>query len=448
MILRKISIVGTGYVGLCTGVGFAIKGFHVITSTHDSAKASSINEGIPPFHEPGLKELLEKAVSEGYLKCVTTREEAVLNSDVTFIAVGTPSRLDGSIDLKYIKDAAKEIGEALAKKDAYHLVVVKSTVIPGTTQNVVKPLLEEHSGKRCGLDFGLCMNPEFLREGSAMHDTLHPDRIVIGEYDKRSGEVLQSLFENFYENETPPIIRTNLPTAEMIKYANNSFLATKISFINQIANICQKTPNTDIVMIAKAIGLDERINPRFFRAGLGYGGSCFPKDVKALIAYSKSIGYTPKLLEAVEEINSNQPYRAIEFAKELLGDLKGKRIAILGLSFKPGTDDMREAVSIRIINELLKESANIVTYDPVATSNAMKIFGDQIEYAQSSIRCIKNADCCIIVTEWEEFKHLEPQDFISNMRNPIVIDGRRIYDPKLFLENKIKFAAIGFGKTQ
>jgi len=446
MISRKISIVGTGYVGLCTGVGFAIKGFQVITSTHDPVKAASINKGIPPFHEPGLDELLKKAVSEGYLRCVTDREEAVLNSDVTFVAVGTPSRPDGSIELRYIKDAAKEIGEALAKKDEYHIVVVKSTVIPGTTQDVVKPILEEHSEKRCGEDFGLCMSPEFLREGSAMYDTLHPDRIVIGEYEKRSGDALQRLFEEFYESEIPPIIRTNLPTAEMIKYANNSFLAAKISFINQIANICQLTPGTDVTTIAKAIGLDERINPRFLGAGLGFGGSCFPKDVKALIAYSKKLGYKPSLLEAVMEINQDQPYKAVNLSKEFLGDLKDKRIAILGLSFKPETDDMREAVSIRVIKKLLEEGARIIAYDPVAIPNAKKIFKDSIEYAESPIQCISNADCCIIVTEWDEFKHLKPEDFIKNMREPILIDGRRIYDPKRFSE-KLKFAAIGLGRT-
>jgi len=445
--MRRISIVGTGYVGLCTGVGFAIRGFQVIASTHDSVKAALINEGIPPFHEPQLEKLLKKAVSEGYLRCVIGREEAVLNSDVTFIAVGTPSQPDGSIDLKYIKDAAKEIGKALAKKDEYHVIVVKSTVIPGTTQNVVKTIIEEFSGKRCGLDFGLCMNPEFLREGSAMHDTLHPDRIVIGEYDKRSGDVLQSLFENFYENEIPPIIRTNLPTAEMIKYTNNSFLATKISFINQIANICQLTPGTDVKIVAKAIGLDERINPRFLGAGLGFGGSCFPKDVKALIAYSKKLGYEPSLLEAVMKINQNQPDKAVDLSKKFLGNPKGKRIAILGLSFKPETDDMREAVSIRVIKKLLEEEACIVAYDPVAIPNAKKIFGDSIEYAQSSIQCINGADCCIIVTEWDEFKQLKPEDFINHMRTPIVIDGRRIYDPKIFGE-KLKFAAIGLGAAR
>jgi len=442
----SISIVGTGYVGLCTAVGFASKGYKVITSTRNKEKASLINKGMPPFHEPHLEELLKEVISKNSLKCLTEREEAILNTDITFIAVGTPSRQDGSINLKYIEEATQDIGEVLAKKKLYHLVVVKSTVIPGTTENTVKPILEKRSKKRCGEDFGLCMNPEFLREGSAIHDTLHPDRIVIGEHDKRSGDILENLYEEFYEDDLPPIIRTNLSTAEMIKYANNAFLATKISFINQIANICQLTPGTDVTTIARAIGLDERINPRFLRTGLGFGGSCFPKDVKALIAYSKGLGYKPALLEAVMNVNLDQPYKAIDLSKIFLGNLKGKRVAVLGLSFKPGTDDMREAVSIRVIRRLLEEGANVVAYDPVAISNGKKIFGDSVEYARSSTQCIKDADCCIVVTEWDEFKKLTPEDFINNMREPIVVDGRRIYDPKVF-GKKLKYAAIGLGKT-
>jgi UDPglucose 6-dehydrogenase len=442
---KGISIIGTGYVGLCTGVGFATKGFKVITSTHDSNKVKSINEGTPPFYEPGLKELLKKAVSEGCLRCVTGRDEAVLNTDVTFIAVGTPSLPDGSIDLKYIKEAAKEIGEALARKDEYHLVVVKSTVIPGTTQNVVKPPLEEHSKKRCGVDFGLCMNPEFLREGSAVHDTFHPDRIVIGEYDKKSGDILETLYKDFYSSGGPPTVRTNLPTAELIKYANNAFLATKISFINSIANICEKIPGADVTVVAKGIGLDKRIGPLFLNAGLGYGGSCFPKDVKALITQSKNMGYRPELLEAVEKVNEIQPLKAVQLCKNLLGDLKGKKICILGLSFKPNTDDMREARSIPIINQLLKEGVDVTAYDPAAISIGKTIFGKKIQYASSAIECLEKAHCCILVTEWDEFKKLKPEDFTKHMHQPVLIDGRRIYNPEDFSQ-KLKFRAIGLGQ--
>jgi len=442
--LYRVSIVGTGYVGLCSGVGFASKGFKVITSTSDAEKADMINRGIPPFYEPGLEDVLKAVVEKGNLKCTTDREEAILDTDMTFIASGTPSQPDGSINLEYIEASSREIGKALRKKASYHLVVVKSTVVPGTTQNLVKPTIEEVSGKKCGAGFGLCMNPEFLREGSAVQDTLHTDRVVIGEFDKRSGDMLESFFKSFHSDNLPPIIRVNLPTAELIKYANNSLLATKISFINEIASICQKIPGTDVTKVAEAVGLDHRINPRFLNAGLGYGGSCFPKDVKALIAKSEELGYSPVLLKAVEAINENQPLQAVTMAKKLLGNLKGKRIAILGLSFKPNTDDIREAVSMKLITRLLKEGAQIVAYDPQAMDNVKDVIGEKIECAASPLECIRGADCAILVTEWDEFKKLKPEDFVKNMATPILIDGRRIYDPKEF-GGKLKFMAIGLG---
>jgi UDPglucose 6-dehydrogenase len=370
--------------------------------------------------------------------------KVVLETDITFIAVGTPSKPDGSIDIRHIKNSAQEIGEALSKKAKYHLVVVKSTVVPGTTQSIVKPILEKQSKKQCGTDFGLCMNPEFLREGSAVEDTFSPDRIVIGEHDKKSGDTLENLCKEFYGEKTPPTVRTNFSTAELIKYANNAFLATKISFINTIANICEKTPEADVTVVTKGIGLDKRIGPLFLNAGLGYGGSCFPKDVKALIAYSRKLGYHPELLEDAQNLNETQPLRAVQLCKNLLGNLKGKHIVILGLSFKPNTDDMREARVIPIINQLLKEGANITAYDPEAIPNAKKIFKNKIKYAVSAIDCLKNADCCILATEWDEFKKLTPEDFIQHMHQPILIDGRRIYNAQEF-NQKLKFTAIGLG---
>jgi UDPglucose 6-dehydrogenase len=445
MKLYNISIIGTGYVGLSTALGFTSKGYTVITLDPDKEKTKKIKEGRLPFHEPKLQEQLENAVKNGKLKCILNCEEALMKSDITFVAVGTPSRPDGTIDLQYIEAAAREIGDALKKKKPYHLIVIKSTVAPTTTENVLKPLIESHSGKQCGEDFGLCMNPEFLREGSALKDVLNPDRVIIGEYDKKSGYTLEALFRDFYAENTPPIIRTNLPTAEIIKYASNAFLATKISFINTIANICEKTPGADVTTVAKGMGLDKRICTLFLNAGLGYGGSCFPKDLKALIAYSKTVGYQSALLDAVEGVNKTQHYKAIELCKSFLIDLKGKNIAILGLAFKPHTDDMREAVSISIIRQLLKENAKVTVYDPVAIPNAKSIFRDKIQYATSAIQCLKNADCCILVTEWDEFTNLTPEDFISNMKQFVLIDGRRIFDPNEF-SRKMKFAAIGLGK--
>jgi UDPglucose 6-dehydrogenase len=317
-------------------------------------------------------------------------------------------------------------------------------VVPGTTQDLVKPIFERESKKKCGPDFGLCMNPEFLRQGSALEDTLHPSRLVIGAYDQKSGDTLENLYKHFYGKNTPPIIRTTLSTAELIKYASNSLLATKISYINMVANMCERIPGADVKTVATAMGLDKRIGPLFLDAGLGYGGSCFPKDVKALIAYSKELGYHPQLLEAVENVNETQPLRAVELCKEQLGNLKDKKIAILGLAFKPNTDDMREAQVIPIINSLLLEEAKVRAYDPIAIPIAKTIFKNKIQYATSVSDCLKDADCCILVTEWEEFKRLKPEDFTKNMKQPILIDGRRTYNPEEFSQ-KIQFSAIGLG---
>jgi UDPglucose 6-dehydrogenase len=442
---QQISVIGAGYAGLCTAIGFASKGYKVIAVDRDPKKVALINKGISPFYEIGLETLLQKVLGQGYLKCTKNYKEAILESDITFIAVGTPSKRDGSINLTYVNNASCEIGRVLKEKETYHLIVVKSTVIPGTTENQVKPMIEKFSGKTCGDEFGICVNPEFLREGSGIQDTLYPDRIVIGENDKKAGDMLESLYRDFYGDEMPPLIRTKIPTAELIKYANNAFLATKISFINEIANICEKSPNADVTVVAKGIGLDKRIGPMFLQAGLGYGGSCLPKDVKALIAHSTKLGYSPALLKAVNKINETQPGKAVELSKKALGNLRGKRIAILGLAFKPNTDDIRSAVSIKIIRKLLKEGTSVIVYDPVAMPNTRKKFKNSIQYASSPFNCIKNADCCILVTEWDEFKTLKPEDFVQNMKHPIVIDGRRIYNQELF-NRKLRLMAIGLGQ--
>jgi UDPglucose 6-dehydrogenase len=441
----RISVIGIGYVGLCTAVGFAIKGYSVIASDNDSEKIAKIQEGIPPFYEPNLPSMLKKTIKKGHLTCLANEtKKAILDTEITYVAVGTPSGPDGSIDLQFIETVAHEIGKALCLKSARHVVVIKSTIVPGTTQNTVKPILEEESKKKCGADFGLCMNPEFLRQGSALHDTFHPDRVVIGEYDKKSGDTLEKLYREFYGENVPPIIRATLSTAELIKYASNSLLANKISFINTIANICEKIPGADVKTVAQAVGLDKRIGPLFLDAGLGYGGSCFPKDVKALIACSKALGYNAELLESIENVNKNQPLKAVEFCRQQLCSLQGKNIAILGLAFKPDTDDMREARAIPIVNQLLMEGANVTAYDPVAIPTAKKIFKNKIQYATTAIDCLKNTDAAILVTEWEEFKKLKPHDFTKHMKQPILIDGRRIYNPEIF-GKELKFRAIGLG---
>jgi UDPglucose 6-dehydrogenase len=359
--------------------------------------------------------------------------------------VGTPTNPDGTVNLEFVEETSKEIGQALQQKKSEHLVVVKSTVPPGTTEKIVKANIEKYSRKKCGKHFLLCFNPEFLREGKAIYDTERPDYIVIGGYNKKSTEALENLYKDFHKKELPPIVKTNMPTAELIKYANNAFLATKISFINTMANICEKIPGVDVTKVAEAIGNDHRINPYFLNAGLGWGGSCFPKDVKALIAYSRKLGYAPTVVQATQKANQDQVEFTIQKVKNELKTLKGKRIAILGLSFKPDTDDMREARSLKIIDRLLKQRAVVRAYDPMAMPKAKEILKKRIGYASSAIGCLKKADCAIVVTEWEEFRKLAPEDFVQNMRKPILIDGRRIYSPEKF-SKQLRYVAIGLGK--
>jgi UDPglucose 6-dehydrogenase len=438
-----ISIIGIGYVGLVAAACFADRGFKVTASTQDKDKVALINGGKAPFFEVGLDKILNRAVKLGKLRAVLGREEAILNSDVTFICVGTPSAPDGSIDLGMVYKTAEEVGNVLKKKKGYHLVVIRSTVIPGTSERV-KGIISRISGKKAGKDFGICMCPEFLRQGNAVYDTFNPDRIVIGEYDTTSGNTLEKLYKKFYGNKKIPILRMNMASAEMVKYVSNSLLATKISFINEIANICEKLNNVDVYEVAKGVGLDRRIGPLFLEAGAGFGGSCFSKDVNALINFSKVVGYESLILEDVLLVNKLQALHVVELAKKELGDLTDKRIALLGLSFKPNTDDMRDAPSIKIIHALLEENAKVIAYDPVAINNATKILGKKIEYATSVKDCLKNADCCIITTEWEEFEKLKPVD-LKEMSKKLIIDGRRVLDPAPFKKAGFVYKGVGFG---
>ena len=343
-----ISIIGTGYVGLVTGACFAELGHNVTCVDVMKEKIDLINNKKSPIYEEGLEEILQKNVGKNLFATLDLKK-AVLSTDITFICVGTPPREDGSIDLKNIKESAEQIGSSLKAKKNYHLIVIKSTVVPGTTWQI-KKIIEKFSGKK---NFGICMNPEFLREGKAIYDFLHPDRIIIGEYDKKSGNILYEIYKDF----SCPILRVDLKTAEMIKYASNAFLATKISFINEIGNICKKL-GIDVYKVAEGVGLDSRISPKFLKAGCGFGGSCFPKDVKALAAKAKELGYTPILLESILEINKNQPLRMIELLRNKIGKLENKKIGILGLAFKPGTDDIRESPAIEIIKRLIKLLVN------------------------------------------------------------------------------------------
>ncbi|NYZ78897.1 UDP-glucose/GDP-mannose dehydrogenase family protein [Candidatus Micrarchaeota archaeon] len=440
----RISIVGAGYVGLVAAACFANGGFKVLISTNDPKKIKMINEAKAPFFEPELGGLLRNAVKSGALKATNTRAEAILNSEVTFICVGTPSAADGSIDLSFIYAVAEEIGRSLRKKKSYHTVVVRSTVVPGTA-NRVKEIIEKLSGKTAGRDFGMCMCPEFLRQGNAVYDTFNPDRVVIGEHDKKAGNVLEKLFKKFYGRKKVPILRMNTVSAEMVKYVSNSILATKVSFINEIANICEKLNGVDVYEVARGVGLDRRVGPLFLEAGPGFGGSCFPKDVNAILSFSRELGYEPKILQTVMTVNEEQALHVVDLARRSLGGLRGKRIAILGLSFKPNTDDMREAPSVRIIKKLLGEGAAVVAYDPVAENNAKKILKDAIEYAESAADCLAGADCCIVVTEWDEFKKIKPE-MLKKMRGRSIVDTRRIWNPEKLESAGFRYLGIGLGE--
>ncbi len=433
----KISIIGTGYVGLVTGVCLADTGNDVVCVDIIKEKVEAINEGRAIIYEDNLEQNLRKNLKENRIKATTNIEDAARHADVIFISVGTPSRENKSIDLGFIENTSCDIGKALRNENNYKVIAVKSTVVPGTTENVVIPLLEEFSGKKAGSDFGVCMIPEFLREGRAIYDFMNPDRIIIGEYDEESGNVMAELFKNF----SCPILRTNLRTAEMIKYASNAFLATKISFINEIANICE-LKGIDVNEVAEGIGLDKRIGPHFLHAGIGFGGSCFPKDVSALISSTDENGYEPKLLNEVMELNERQKLWPVKKLKEIFSDLKNKKLAILGLSFKRDSDDMREAPSISIINFLLKEKCTIQTYDPKATENAKKIFGNRINYCKNIDECLNDANVCIIASDWDEFKEI--YDKFELMKNKIVIDGRRMLNPEKCKELNIKYYGVGY----
>lgn len=417
-----ISIMGTGYVGLTTGIGFALNGHHVICVEKIAEKVEMINQGRPPIYEPGLADALQRAVAEKRLRATTDLEPSIIDTQITFMAVGTPSKKDGSIDLTDIRTAAESIGRALREKNAYHVVAVKSTVVPGTTGQTVIPAIERTSAKKAGTAFGVCMNPEFLREGKALEDVLRPDRVVIGAMDKRSGDLLQQA----YAATDSPILRTDLKTAEMIKYANNALLATKISFANEIGNICKKL-GIDTYKVMEGVGLDRRLSPAFLQAGCGWGGSCFPKDVAALIATAAAAGYEPRLLNSVVAVNQKQKTMLVDQLEQKIGSLRGKRIALLGLAFKPDTDDIREATSIAVIQALQEQGARIAAYDPQAADNMKRLF-PEVDYAKAAREALQGSDACLVLTEWPEFTELTDADFAA-MKRKVIIEGRRVLDP-------------------
>ena len=429
----KVSMIGTGYVGLVSGACFSEFGVEVTCVDKDKERIEKLNKGIMPIYEPGLLQFVDKNVNNKRLYFTTNIDEAVSKSDIVFIAVGTPSRRgDGYADLSYVYEAAKEIAKSLK---SYTVIVNKSTVPVGTARNVQK-IIEEVNPEA---DFDIASNPEFLREGSAINDFMRPDRVVIGVESERAKTLLQELYRPLYLIETPMVI-TNLETAELIKYASNAFLATKISFINEIANLCEAV-GANVKDVAKGMGLDKRIGPKFLHAGPGYGGSCFPKDTKALIKIFHDNNITPRIVEAVVQVNEAQKSLMVKKIKDALGgDIRGKTIAVLGLTFKPETDDMREASSITIINELTRRGARILAYDPKARDEAESYYlkgNERVTYVDSKYEALKGADALVLVTEWQEFRSPDFDEMKKLLNNPIFFDGRNQF-------NKDKMHAYGF----
>ncbi len=434
----KVCVIGAGYVGLATGVMFAKLGHHVVCADIDDSRVNAVNRGKLPFHEPPLEKELAKAVKQGKLVATSDSATSVADSEVVFICVQTPSLPSGRIDIRPVKAASKVVGKALKRSPSRKLVVMKSTVVPTTTDSVVKPLLEKLSGKTAGDGFGLCMNPEFLQEGSALKDSMEPSRIVIGADDKRSGDELARLYRKI----KAPQVRTDIRSAEMIKYASNVFLATKISYANEMADLCVRL-GIDSEPVLKAAGMDPRIGGLFLKPGLGFGGSCLPKDVKALRDKGASVRYRSRLLATLLAINEAQPLEAIALLENEIGPLRGKRVAVLGLSFKGGVDDIRETRAVPLITGLLSKGASVIAFDPMAMPGFIKVM-PTIDYAGSASECLRGADGCIVQADWAEFRSLGRKEF-SGMREAVVVDGRRCLDPKSVSAAGAKYLGIGYG---
>lgn len=422
----NIAVIGVGYVGLPAGAGFAKHGHQVTCVDIDEEKVEKINNGECPIYEEGLPELLEEVVSQGKLKATTNTVSAVKDADIVLMAVGTPMDEEGNINLDYVKQASKDVAEGMKERDGYQTIVVKSTVVPGTTEDLIE--IFEQSGKKAGEEFGACMNPEFLREGTALDDFLNPDRIVIGELDERSGDYLEKIYSEF----DAPVMRTGLKEAELIKYASNSLLATKISFINEIGNLCKEL-GIDVYDVADGVGLDSRINRDFLDSGAGFGGSCFPKDVRALIRFMEKEGEEPRILKDTISVNEDQKTKLVDQLEEHYQNLSGRKIAVLGLSFKPGTDDIRQSPAIDIISELKEKGAKVKAYDPKAVEN-MKQEHPDIEYTGSYQEALEGSNAALIVTDWEKFNEIDRED-LKKMENALILEGRRM-DYEINKENR------------
>lgn len=435
----NITVVGTGYVGLVLGTCLANLGNTIICVDVDESKINKLKNGIIPIYEPSLKDLVERNTKEERLFFTTSIKEGVERSDVIFIAVGTPQGHDGKADLRYVDQVAADIGKYM---DAYKVIVNKSTVPVGTADRVKEIIKKNQKSKT---EFDVVSNPEFLREGCSIKDFQVPDRVVIGVDSEKAKDTMLKIYKPI-ERTDHPILITTPKSSELIKYASNAFLATKISFINEIANLCEKV-GADVKDVARGMGLDKRIGPRFLQAGVGYGGSCFPKDVRALMTTGYEHGYDFRIINSADEVNQEQKRSLIPKLQKLVPDLKGKNIALWGLAFKPKTDDIREAPSLIIIEELQEAEAKIKAFDPVAEENTKKITKN-IEFCKNPYETAKDCDALIIITEWDEFRNLDKKKLKDSLKHPNIIDGRNIYDPKEMKELGFNYIGVGRGTYQ
>ena len=435
----KIAIVGTGYVGLVTGTCFAEMGMDVYCVDIDQQKVDNLKKGVIPIYEPGLEEMVARNYEVGRLHFTTDLKSILSDVEVLFSAVGTPPDEDGSADLQYVLDVARAVGKSMNK---YLLIVTKSTVPVGTALKVKQAIEEEQKKRGVSIEFDIASNPEFLKEGAAIKDFMHPDRVVVGLESDRAKKLMDKLYHPFMLNNFR-IIYMDIPSAEMTKYAANAMLATRISFMNDMANLCEVI-GADINMVRKGIGADERIGRKFLYAGCGYGGSCFPKDVKALIKTAEQHNYDMRILQAVEAVNEDQKKILFDkFQRYYKNDLKGRKVTLWGLAFKPETDDMREAPSVTLIDALLDAGCQITVYDPVAISEAKRRFGDRIQYAKGIYDAVNEVDAIFIATEWKEFRLPSWSTLKQRMKHPLILDGRNIYNAKEMEENGFIYHCIG-----
>lgn len=434
----KIAVIGTGYVGLVSGACFSEMGVHVTCVDVNSEKIESLKGGVMPIYEPGLKEMVLQNMNMGRLHFTDSLSDALSDADVAFIAVGTPAGEDGSADLSYVEDVAHQIGECI---DHYILVVTKSTVPVGTTYKVKEIISEEIAARGASVEFEMASNPEFLKEGAAIRDFMSPDRVVVGVESKRGEELMSQLYRPFLINNFR-VIFMDILSSEMTKYAANAMLATRISFMNEMATLCELV-GADVNQVRKGISSDSRIGSKFLYPGCGYGGSCFPKDVNALMSTARRYGYRMGIIEAVEGVNNLQKRVIYNKLSENLGSLEGKVVALWGLSFKPETDDIREATSIVTINLLLDAGAVVKVYDPIAMESVRKVYGDRIAYAKDMYDVLDGADAMALVTEWKQFRLPDWEKIAATMSGNVVVDGRNIFDPEEVIKHGLRYNCIG-----